>query len=191
MAKRVGKYKVTKKESVLSLADGGTIAGAVTISGSCAMESNFHPAFGVASGSSTATNAYTGVGATFTEATHAGKTILMPDNSANATLTMPTPSKAGIHYHIVYNGVADDAHDLVISFADDACYFQGNLMTLDEDLATAAQVSTIFANGSSNDVLTLNDPHAFDIHMVSLSTTKMAIWGWVVADTVAAFSDAD
>jgi len=27
--------------------------------------------------------------------------------------------------------------------------------------------------------------------MVSLSTTKMAIWGWIVSDTVAAFSDAD
>ena len=33
MANRVGKYKLSKKESALSLADGGTISGDVTITG--------------------------------------------------------------------------------------------------------------------------------------------------------------
>ena len=33
MAKRVGKYKIGSKESKLSLADGGTIDGALTVAG--------------------------------------------------------------------------------------------------------------------------------------------------------------
>ena len=80
---------------------------------------------------------------------------------------------------------------MVIRFSDDACYFKGNLLTHDEDLATAAATAVVFANGSTHDVLTLNDPHAYCIEMVSLSTTVMAVWGYVVADTVAAFSAAD
>ena len=33
MASRIGKYKISKKESTLSIADGGTIDGDVTITG--------------------------------------------------------------------------------------------------------------------------------------------------------------
>ncbi|MBC8428065.1 MAG: hypothetical protein H8D94_01190 [Candidatus Pelagibacter sp.] len=33
MAKRIGKYKVSKKESALSLADGGDIGGSLSLSG--------------------------------------------------------------------------------------------------------------------------------------------------------------
>jgi len=33
MANRVGKYKLSKKESTLSLADGGTVAGNINVTG--------------------------------------------------------------------------------------------------------------------------------------------------------------
>ena len=187
MATRVGKYKITKRESALNLTDGGTINGSLRVTGA------IHPAnVIVASGSAGATgDAFTGIAGTLTEAAHAGRTILMPDVAENSTLAISTPSRAGIHYHLVYNGVADDANDMVISFSDDACYFKGVVTTFDEDLATAAATAVIPANGSSNDVLTIHDPHYYDLHMVSLSTTVMAIWGTIVSDTVAAFSDAD
>ncbi len=215
MAQRIGKYKISKRESEVSVRDGGTVAGALTIDSGLTVVAGGVTAtaggltvtagdinlkggqtvlfqdFAVASGSATGDNAFTGNAGTLTEAAHAGKTILLPDADANATLRIPTPSKAGVTYKLVYNGIADDAHDMVISFADDACYFKGSLLTIDEDLATAASVSTIFANGTSNDVLTINDPHTYCIDMVSLSTTVMAVWGYVVSDTVAAFSDAD
>ena len=173
-------------QDVVTLDDDNTFTGVTTIN-----QAIFHQDHAVASGSATGDNAFTGHAGVLTEAAHSGKTVLMSDSGGNATLRIPTPSRAGIAYKLVYNGVADDAHDMVISFPDDACYFQGAVMTQDEDEAGAAQVSTIFANGSSNDVLTLNDPHAYCLEMVSLSTTKMAIWGWVVADDAAAFSDAD
>jgi len=151
----------------------------------------FYQDFAIASGSATGDNAYTGNAGVLTEAAHAGKTVLLPDANANATLQIPTPSKAGVTYKLVYHGVADDAHDMVISFADDAAYFKGSLLTLDEDLDGGATVATIFADGSTHDVLTINDPHTYCIEMVSLSTTQMAVWGYIVSDTVAAFSAAD
>ena len=40
MAKRIGKYKVSKRESALSLADGGTISGNVTLGGTVTLSSN-------------------------------------------------------------------------------------------------------------------------------------------------------
>ena len=40
MAKRIGKYKITKRESELSLADGGTINGNVTLGGTVTVSSN-------------------------------------------------------------------------------------------------------------------------------------------------------
>ena len=174
-------------DSTLNLTDGGTIAGATTLSG----QTIIHQDFAIASGSATGDNAFAGNAGTLTEAAHAGKVVLLPDATANATLRIPTPSKAGICYKLIYHGVADDAHDLVISFADDECYFKGSLMTQDEDEAGAAQVATIFGDGSTTDVLTINDPHTFEINLVSLSTTQMAVWGYVVSDTVAAFSAAD
>ena len=174
-------------DSTLNLTDGGTIAGATTLSG----QTIIHQDFAIASGSATGDNAFAGNAGTLTEAAHAGKVVLLPDATANATLRIPTPSKAGICYKLIYHGVADDAHDLVISFADDECYFKGSLMTQDEDEAGAAQVATIFGDSSTTDVLTINDPHTFEINLVSLSTTQMAVWGYVVSDTVAAFSAAD
>jgi len=174
-------------DSNLNLTDGGTVTGATTLSG----QTIIHQDFAIASGSATSDNAFTGNAGVLTEAAHAGKVVLLPDATANATLRIPTPSKAGICYKLVYHGVADDAHDLVISFADDECYFKGSLMTQDEDEAGAAQVATIFGDGSTTDVLTINDPHTFEINLVSLSTTQMAVWGYVVSDTVAAFSAAD
>ena len=33
MAQRIGKYKITKRESVMSLADGGTVNGQLVVSG--------------------------------------------------------------------------------------------------------------------------------------------------------------
>tara|TARA_R100000995_G_C3450700_1_gene108004 strand:+ start:165 stop:806 length:642 start_codon:yes stop_codon:yes gene_type:complete len=150
-----------------------------------------HQDFAVVSGSQVTDNAFSGNAGTLTEAAHAGKLVYMPDVNANATLRIPTPSKAGITYRLIANNVADDAHNVVISFPDDECYFQGAVISLDEDQAGAAQTSTIYANGSSNDVLTLTGAHFYDLTMTSLSTSVMLVSGITISDDHAAFSDAD
>ena len=162
-----------------------------TFSAANTFQGAIHPANAIAaSGSYGSTgDAFTGDAGTLTEVAHAGRTILMPDATGDATLSIPDPSREGIYYHLVYAGVADDAHDMVISMATDTISFKGAIMTHDEDEAGAAQVSTIFANGTDHDELTINDPHAYDLHFQSISTTVVQVWGWIVADTVAAFTD--
>ena len=73
MSKRVGKYKVSKKESELSLADGGVIKGGLTFSGGGGL---FH-----------ANSSPTGTGTTLANA-DSGKVIFMDASSAN-TITLP------------------------------------------------------------------------------------------------------
>ena len=154
-------------------------------------QAQFYQDFAIASGSATGDNAFTGDAGVLTEAAHSGKIVYLPDFNANATLRIPTPSKAGVTYRLISNAVADDAHNLVISFPDDECYFQGAVLSIDEDEAGAAQTSTIFANGSSNDKLTITAGHFIDLTMTSLSTTKMLVSGLTVSDDHAAFGDQD
>ena len=40
MSKRIGKYKVSKKESELSLGDGGTVNGDLTVTGATSLNGN-------------------------------------------------------------------------------------------------------------------------------------------------------
>ena len=43
-----------------------------------------------------------------TEAAHAGRMLIVPDQAANSILTLPTP-KIGMSFNFTYGGVADDA----------------------------------------------------------------------------------
>ena len=170
------------------------LTGATTMSGNAKFtgQTVINQSFAVLSGSASAVqNAFVGNEGTLVEAIHSGKTLLCPDAKSDCVLTIPRPSKAGITYKLVYHGVADDAHDIVITFPDDQCYFKGSVLTLDENEAGASQTATIFANGSTHDKLTINDPHYYCIEMVSLSATVMVVWGTIISDTVAAFGAND
>ena len=196
MAKRVGKYKISKRESALNLIDGGQLEGDLTVKAGTTLDLKggatiIHQDFAVASGSATGDNAFTGDAGVLTEAAHAGKIVYLPDFNANATLRIPTPSKAGVTYRLISNNVADDAHNVVISFPDDACYFQGAVVSIDENDDDASSTSTIYANGSTHDVLTITAGHYIDLTLTSLSTTKMLVSGLTVSDDHAAFSNAD
>ena len=190
MAKRIGKYKISKRESTFSLVDGGKVAEGTSLDLKGA-QTIIHQDFAIASGSLTGDNAFTGNAGVLTEAAHAGKIVYFPDFNANATLRIPTPSKAGVTYRLISNAVADDAHNVVITFPDDACYFQGAVLSFDEDNDDAAGTQTIYANGSSNDQLTITAGHYFDLTLTSLSTTKMLVSGIIVSDTAPAFGDQD
>lgn len=173
-------------ENVVTLDDDNTFSGVTTIN-----QAIIHQDHAVASGSATGDNAFTANAGVLTEAAHAGKIVYLPDFNANATLRIPTPSKAGVTYRLIANAAADDAHNLVISFPDDECYFQGAVLSIDEDEAGAGQTSVIYGNGTNTDVLTITAGHYTDLTLTSLSTTKMLVSGLTVSDDHAAFSNAD
>ena len=190
----------TKIQGATTISGDSTFSGITKLTGATTMSGNakftgqtvINQSFAVLSGSASAVqNAFVGNEGTLVEAIHSGKTLLCPDANSDCVLTIPRPSKAGITYKLVYHGVADDAHDIVITFPDDQCYFKGSVLTLDENEAGASQTATIFANGSTHDKLTINDPHYYCIEMVSLSATVMAVWGTIISDTVAAFGAND
>ena len=69
MSKRIGKYKVSKKESELSLGDGGTITGALTVTGADITFSDFSDQAGAATTSNqlfiTGSSGITGSGTSY------------------------------------------------------------------------------------------------------------------------------
>ena len=125
MAKRAGKYKLTKRDSGTSLIDGGQLleGSSLDLKGG---QTIIHQDFATVSGSSATDDAFTGEAGVLTEAAHAGKIVYLPDFPGNATLRIPTPSKACVQYKLIYGGVADDVHNLVVTFPDDECYFKCN-----------------------------------------------------------------
>jgi hypothetical protein len=50
MAKRIGKYKVSKRESAMSMADGGSITGALTVGASANFSAGIHAKYTAATG---------------------------------------------------------------------------------------------------------------------------------------------
>ena len=147
----------------------------------------------------TSSGAMTGDDITINEDDHAGKILVCPDFTGNATCQIPTPTQAGIHYNFVSSGVADDAHNLVFNAANaagvataDAFTMTGAILDFDEDLIAsstdAGVVPTYVANGD-DDKMTFAAPHAYNVHFISTSTTNFLITGWHIGDTAVAFGD--
>jgi hypothetical protein len=179
MAQRIGKYKITKREDSMNLSSDRNVSGVMKFDSVVGNPTNL-------TGSS---GAFTGVAGTLVEGTHAGRLLYAPDFNANSTLTIPTATRAGVTYHIVSAGVADDAHNLVINASSaDAVTFSGGIIDFDEDEAGAAQVSVVYP-GADDDKLTLAAPHNYNLTFVATSTTNYLVTGWHVGDTPAVFGD--
>ena len=101
MGKRIGKYKVTKKESRLSLSDGGAVEGDLTVTG----EGNLQKR---KVGSAHAD------GSTLTEA-ESGQVFLESTNGA--TVTLPATVK-GYNYTFVWAGTATHTFNISPNASD-------------------------------------------------------------------------
>ena len=121
---------------------------------------------------------------TITNATHSGRTILVPDGGQDNTYTLPAPI-AGSVFRFVYAGAAADATDAIIITPGNTNFFIGGVTFLDSDNA----ISSVFSNGSSNSSIQLNVPAGFDVTIVGLNTTNYQIFGNVTSTTAPAFAD--
>ena len=118
--------------------------------------------------------------------THQGRCLLVPDPSAEMTITIPTPTAAGEYYKFVYAGAAEDDHNIIIEVGTgNSVYIQGGIALID----TNGNSSADYANGSSHEKLTLTDPGMFEINFLSTSATVWQVWGWAVSADSAAFAD--
>ena len=126
-----------------------------------------------------------------TEAANAGRVNVIPDVAGNSKVfTLPTPSAAGVYYNFIYGGAAADAHTWHIktTTTDGSVYFKGALAHHDTN-QTGQTTSIVYSDGDSNDAIELAIAQAFDIHLLSLSTTVWYMWGWTAGNTLVTLDD--
>ena len=129
-----------------------------------------------------------------TEATHAGRLIIVPDVAQTTTITLPTPI-AGMSMHFVgplHAADADETEDtnsvVIAAGTGNSIYFKGRLTFLDID-ATASDVSIVGSDNNSNENITIVTAGHYDITLVGISATIWMVSGFVASDTVPTFTD--
>jgi len=121
---------------------------------------------------------------TLDNATHSGRTLVVPALAANRTITLPAPV-AGSHFKFIYGGAAEEAENLIFDTGADANYFIGGVVHADSN----ADNVTIYADGNSNSKLTLTDFGLFEINILAKDSTNYYIWGQAEGADVPAFAD--
>ena len=127
-----------------------------------------------------------------TEATHAGRLIIVPDVGQTTTITLPTPI-AGMSMHFVGPPSAADAdetedtNNVVIQCGTgNSIYFKGRLTFLDID---GNANSIVGSDNNSNENITIITAGHYDITLVGISATIWMVSGYVSSDTVPTFTD--
>ena len=127
--------------------------------------------------------------AALTEATHAGRTLIIPTiASSDKILTLPTPI-AGLTFRFASTGLtAADGHDIQfqISGGGTSLFYIGGVTFLD----TGDAVSVVYPDGNSNDFLNVHVPFHYDITFTGTSATAYHVTGTVTAATAPTFADA-
>ena len=121
---------------------------------------------------------------TLDNATHSGRTLVVPALSANRTITLPAPV-AGSHFKFIYGGAAEEAENLIILTPGNTNFFIGGVVHLDSN----ADNVSVYSNGSSNSSLTLTDFGLFEINILAKDSTNYYIWGYQEGADVPAFAD--
>ena len=124
-----------------------------------------------------------------TEATHAARSIVSIDLTADRTYTLPTPV-AGMSFKFIYGHTAADGHDVLIrtTTTDNSVFFKGGVVHHDTD-QTGQTSAMVFSDGNSNEVIQMNLPAGFEVNIVASSTTVWYISGWVASATAPTFAD--
>ena len=115
---------------------------------------------------------------TLTEALHAGRMSIVPDQTASSVITLPAP-KAGMVLTFTYGGAAADAQNTGIQPAGDG-FFSGTVAFADTD---GNAYSVVVSDNAADDLLTLVTPQNFTIVCTGVSTTEWALSGFVSSVT--------
>jgi hypothetical protein len=121
---------------------------------------------------------------TLDNATHSGRTMVVPAITANRTITLPSPT-GGATFKLIYGGAAEETENLIIDTGSDTNFFIGGVQHLD----TNADNVSVYADGNSNSKLTLTDFGIMEINIMAKDSTNWYIWGNVVSEDAPAFAD--
>ena len=168
MAQRVGKYKLTKRDSELNLTDGGVVNGNINVTGDAQLQ-----VINPVSGSDSAI--------TVSKGTHGGRTTIIPRGGDSlVTHLMPLPEE-GVKYHFVYVGDAVRAEDIEFSADASGADFEGTILHHHEGANDSVDV--VYCK-PDEDVIDLKIPQAFELTFVGKNATTYYVWGHSTSETV-------
>ena len=125
------------------------------------------------------------MGGTLTEATHAGRVVLVPNVGQDSVITLPTPI-AGMSFEFINSQgatgglAAADGHDVQIATAGTSIFYAGSIMHHDTN-ETGQTTAAVFPNGTNHYRLNMLLHSGFHIWLYGVSATVWAISGWVAS----------
>lgn len=122
-------------------------------------------------------------------AANSGKIHLIPNVSADRTISLPTAA-AGLEYEFWAQVAAADGHDWIFDAGSDTNFFVGGVVHLDTDAGAAGdEVVTVGSDLNSNSKLQINLPDAGTWIKMICDGTNWNLVGHVVSATAPAFAD--
>lgn len=120
---------------------------------------------------------------------NSGKIHVMPDLTADCTITLPSEEE-GLYYEFWYGGTAADAQDWTINTSGNSNYYVGGLVQHDSDNA-GDDTAVVDSDGNSNSSLGVLTPVAGTQIMVICDGVKWYVNGTVVSATDTGITFAD
>lgn len=121
-------------------------------------------------------------------AKNSGKVHIMPDLTADCTITLPA-AKNGLCYKFIYAGAAADAQDWIVNTAATTSVYKGGLVHADADAGSAGdEVVPVYSDGSTNDTMTILTPEAGTVVEIVSDGTHWYVTGTVVSATAPTFA---
>ena len=122
-----------------------------------------------------------------TEASHAGRMLIVPNQTGSSILTLPTP-KIGMSMRFTYGGIAADGENTAISAGTgNSLFFLGSIFFTEATGTPAHAVA--YSNNSSNELITLVTPINFDVLCVGISATTWQVSGYCASATTPSFAN--
>ena len=125
-----------------------------------------------------------------TEATHAGRLLIIPNVGTACTYTLPTPI-LGMTFRFLgpHLLAAADGHSVLIACGTgNSIFYSGQIVHHDTD-QTGQTSAVIYPDQNSNELLTMALPGAVNLTLVGVSATLWHIAGYVASATAPAFAD--
>ena len=122
-----------------------------------------------------------------TEASHAGRMLIVPNQTGSSILTLPTP-KIGMSMRFTYGGIAADGENTAISAGTgNSLFFLGSIFFTEATGTPAHAVA--YSDNDSNELITLVTPINFDVLCVGISATTWQVSGYCASATTPSFAN--
>jgi hypothetical protein len=123
------------------------------------------------------------------DALDSGKTHIIPDLTADCTITLPN-AEAGLQFKFIYGGVAADAQDWIFTTGSNSNYIVGGVVQHDPDNAGDDTV-VYYGDGNSNSKLSVLTPEGGTWIEFICTGTTWTVNGSIISatDTGVVFAD--